>query len=66
VLAQGNDVVSHSRARDDCDEGSCTQSYYFGPSMITVSGIRAMIDRGYFAEGMGCVRGGGDCCRACW
>jgi hypothetical protein len=57
VLVQGSDVVSHSRAGDDCDEGSHTWSYYFGLSTITVSRIREMIDRGYFAEGMGHVPG---------
>jgi hypothetical protein len=55
VLVQESDADSHSRARDNSDEGSRTQSYYFRPSMITVSHIREMIDRGYFAEGMGRV-----------
>jgi hypothetical protein len=48
-----SDVGSHSRARADVDEGSCTRSYFFGPSTMTVSRFRAMIDNCYFDEGMG-------------
>jgi hypothetical protein len=44
---------SHSRARADVDMGSHTWSYFFGPSTVTVSCIRAMIDNDYFDEGMG-------------
>jgi hypothetical protein len=29
------------------------EGYYFGPSAVTVSRIREMIDSGYFIEGMG-------------
>jgi hypothetical protein len=48
-----SDVVSHNRAGADVDEGSCTQSYFFGPSTMAVSWIRGMIDNDYFVEGMG-------------
>jgi hypothetical protein len=50
--AQLSDAGSHDRVGDDMDEGSRTQSYFFGPSTVTVSRIRGMIDCGYFAEGM--------------
>jgi hypothetical protein len=55
VPVQESDANSHSGAGDNSDEGSRTRSYYFGPSMITVSHIREMIDHGYFVEGMGRV-----------
>jgi hypothetical protein len=44
---------SHSGAGGDADEGSHTQSYYFGPSTVAVSCISGMIDNGYFTKGMG-------------
>jgi hypothetical protein len=47
-----SDTGSHDRASDDMDEGSHTRSYFFGPSTVTVSRIRGMIDNGYFVEGM--------------
>jgi hypothetical protein len=43
--------VSDSSHRGDSDEGSCTRSYLFGPSMVTVSRIQEIIDSDYFAEG---------------
>jgi hypothetical protein len=43
---------SHSGASGDMDDGSRTWSYFFGPSTMTVSRIRGMINNGYFAEGM--------------
>jgi hypothetical protein len=46
-------VGSHARAGDDVDEGSCTQSYLFGPSTVMVNCISGMIDNIYFIEGMG-------------
>jgi hypothetical protein len=48
-----SDTGSHSGAGDDVNEGSHTQSYYFGPSTMAVSRVRGMIDHDYFAEGMG-------------
>jgi hypothetical protein len=42
--AHGSDAGSHSRADGDSDEGSCTCSYYFDPSMVTVGRIQEMID----------------------
>jgi hypothetical protein len=47
-----SNVGSYSEAGGDVDEGSRMQSYVFGPSTMTVSHIRGMIDNGYFAEGM--------------
>jgi hypothetical protein len=47
-----SDTRYHSGAGDDANEGSHTRSYYFGPSTITVSHIRGMIDHIYFSEGM--------------
>jgi hypothetical protein len=47
-----SDTIYHSGAGDDANEGSHTRSYYFGPSTITVSHIRGMIDHIYFSEGM--------------
>jgi hypothetical protein len=55
--AQASDVGSHSRTGEDTDEGSCTRSYYYGPSTVTVSCVRKMVDRGYFADGMAHVLG---------
>jgi hypothetical protein len=46
-----SDAGSDNRAEGDSDEGSRTYSYYFGPSMVTITRIREMIDHGYFAEG---------------
>jgi hypothetical protein len=54
-LIQASDTDSHSRAGGDCDEGSHSWSYYFRPLMITISRIREMINREYFAEGIACV-----------
>jgi hypothetical protein len=48
-----SDVGSHSEVGADVDEGSRTWSYFFGPSTVTASYIRAMIDNDYFDEGMG-------------
>jgi hypothetical protein len=48
-----SDAGSHSGAGGGVDEGSCTWSYYFGPSIVTASRIRGMIEHGYFTEGMG-------------
>jgi hypothetical protein len=47
-----SDVGSHRGAGAGEDESSRTRSYFFGPSTVTVSHIRGMIDTGYFAEGM--------------
>jgi hypothetical protein len=44
---------SHNRVGDDADASSCTRSYYFGPSTMTVSRIHRIIDHIYFAKGMG-------------
>jgi hypothetical protein len=52
-----SDAGSHNGAGGDMDEGSCTQSYFFGPSTMTISRIRGMIDHSYFTEGMGCECG---------
>jgi hypothetical protein len=49
---QASDAGAHSGAGADIDEGSRMCSYYFSPSMVTVSRIKEMIDRGYFTEGM--------------
>jgi hypothetical protein len=46
-----SDAGSDNSAEGDSDEGSRTYSYYFGPSMVTITRIREMIDHGYFAEG---------------
>jgi hypothetical protein len=54
---QLSNTGSHNGAGDDVDEGSHTQSYYFGPLTMTVSRIHGMIDNDYFAEGMGCEPG---------
>jgi hypothetical protein len=35
------------------DEGSHTQSYFFGTSTMTINRIRGMIDNGYFDKGIG-------------
>jgi hypothetical protein len=50
-------VSSHCQARGDSDEGSRTRSYYFGPSMVSISRIKEMIDHRYFAEGAARVLG---------
>jgi hypothetical protein len=50
-LAHASDAGSQGHAKGDSDEGSCTRSYYFGPSTITRSRIQEMIDQGYFTEG---------------
>jgi hypothetical protein len=44
-------VGSQSNVEGDSNEGSCTHSYNFGPSTITVGRIQEMIKLGYFAEG---------------
>jgi hypothetical protein len=61
---QLSDAGSHSEAIDVADEGSCSQSCFFGPSTITVSRFHRMIDSGYFPEGMGSRARGGDYSRA--
>jgi hypothetical protein len=48
--ARQSNVGSCSEASEAVDN---TGSFFFGPSTVTVSRIRGMIDSGYFAEGMG-------------
>jgi hypothetical protein len=50
--ARLSDAGSHSGADDIVDKGSRSRSCFFGPSTVTVSRIRGMIESGYFAEGM--------------
>jgi hypothetical protein len=52
-----SNMGSHGEADDVMDEGCHKRSYFFGPSTVTVSQIRTMIDSGYLAEGMGCELG---------
>jgi hypothetical protein len=54
---QASNAGSHCQAGGDSDKGSSMRSYYFGPSMLTISHIKEMIDHGYFAEGAACVPG---------
>jgi hypothetical protein len=51
-FVQLSDVGSHSGTGADTDEGSHTRNYHFGPSTVTVSRVREMIDNDYFADGM--------------
>jgi hypothetical protein len=48
-----SDVGSHRGVRADMDEGSHTQSYFFGTSTMMINRIRGMIDNGYFDKGIG-------------
>jgi hypothetical protein len=48
-----SDVGFHSDGGDVRVESSHLQSFYFGPSTVTVSQIREMIDNVYFTNGMG-------------
>jgi hypothetical protein len=52
-----SDAGSHSRTQCNFDEGLHTHSYYFGPSIVTISWFREMIDHDYFAEGGACMLG---------
>jgi hypothetical protein len=61
---QLSDAGSHSEATDVANEGSYSQSCFFGPSTITVSRFHRMIDSVYFPEGMGSRARGGDYSRA--
>jgi hypothetical protein len=45
-----SDTGYHSGAGGDMDEGFHTQSYFFGPSTVTVSHIHGMIDNSYFPD----------------
>jgi hypothetical protein len=45
-----SDASSQSHVKGESNGGSRTHSYYFGPSTLTVSHIREMMDQGYFAE----------------
>jgi hypothetical protein len=49
---QVSDVGSHNGARAVTDEGLRMRNYYFGPSMVTVSRVKGMVDCGYFTDGM--------------
>jgi hypothetical protein len=46
---QLSNVGSHSGTGADTNEGSHTCNYHFGPSTVTVSRVREMIDNDYFA-----------------
>jgi hypothetical protein len=48
-FVQLSDVGSHSGTGADTNEGSHTCNYHFGPSTVTVSRVREMIDNDYFA-----------------
>jgi hypothetical protein len=52
LSVQTSDAGLLNQAGDDCDKGSRTRSYYFGPLTVTVNHIREMIDLEYFAEGV--------------
>jgi hypothetical protein len=49
---RASDAGSQSNAKGDSHGGSCAYSWYFGPSIVTVSRIhiREMIDQGYLTE----------------
>jgi hypothetical protein len=53
VSARLSDASSQSDGGDARVESSQLQSFYFGPSTVTVSRIRGMVDCSYFADGMG-------------
>jgi hypothetical protein len=46
-----SDAVYQSNVEGESDRGSHNCSCYFGPSTVTVSGIREMSDQGYFIKG---------------
>jgi hypothetical protein len=48
-----SDKGSHSKAGDAGVKSSLWWSFYIGPSIVTVSQIRVMVNGGYFSDGMG-------------
>jgi hypothetical protein len=52
ISARPRDAGLPSDGGDVRVESSCSQSFYFGPSTVTVSRIHGMINSGYFADGM--------------
>jgi hypothetical protein len=50
---QLSDKGSHSKVGDAGVKSSLWWSFYIGPSIVTVSQIRVMVNGGYFSDGMG-------------
>jgi hypothetical protein len=53
ITVRPSDAGSPNDGGDARVESSCSHSFYFGPSTVTMSRIRRMVDSSYFADGMG-------------